>query len=113
MTYEKAEKYVRDRSPFQFTYSVDDDEQYAKDVKQAYIDGFKEGTIETENNTLNIGKKVQEENVFLNYYNYYGIALKGNEYPLPLTKDTFFELFIVVPGFFSVVFISFFQLLVI
>lgn len=107
MTYEeKAEKYVRDRSPFQFTYSVGDDEQYAKDVKQAYIDGFKEGTIETENNTLNIGKNVQEENVFLNFY---GFALKDNEYPLPLTKDSFFELFIVLPGFFSVVLMTVFS----
>lgn len=130
---EKAEKYVRDRRPFQFTYSVGDDEQYAKDVKQAYIDGFKEGTIEAKNislkvnglyndcvaalnkasdfitkmkNTLNIGKNVQEENVFLNFY---GFALKDNEYPLPLTKDSFFELFIVLPGFFSVVLMTVFS----
>lgn len=124
---EKAEKYVRDRRPFQFTYSVGDDEQYAKDVKQAYIDGFKEGTIEAENislkvnglcndfvaamkntlNTLNIEKKVQEENIFLNYH---GFALKDNEYPLPLTKDSFFELFIVLPGFFSVVLMTVFSI---
>lgn len=97
---EKAEKYVRDRCPFQFTYS-----QYAKDVKQAYIDGFKEGTIEAENNTLNI-ENVQEENVFLNFH---GFALKDNEYPLPLTKDSFFELFIVVPVFFSVVLMAVFS----
>lgn len=123
---EKAEKYVKDRSPFQFTYSIGDDEQYTKDVKQAYIDGFKEGTIEAENislkvnglcndfvaamkntlNTLNIEKKVQEENIFLNYH---GFALKDNEYPLPLTKDSFFELFIVLPGFFSVVLILVFS----